>query len=116
MTDKNIDFASLEHIPCSPDTSPLAVSEAMKLLPNLSDEWSINDNGHLEMSLLVKDFNESMGLANNLSTIADNLGHYPVLVVSYSKLVIEIWSHQIGGMHKSDFILAARFDRALGKE
>jgi 4a-hydroxytetrahydrobiopterin dehydratase len=30
--------------------------------------------------------------------------------VSYSKLVIELWTHAIGGLSENDFILAAKID------
>ncbi|MDY6930169.1 MAG: 4a-hydroxytetrahydrobiopterin dehydratase, partial [Pseudomonadota bacterium] len=34
-------------------------------------------------------------------------------VLEYGKVVVSWWSHEIGGLHKNDFILAARTDAAF---
>jgi len=36
-----------------------------------------------------------------------------VVVLEYGKVAVSWWSHEIGGLHKNDFILAARTDAAF---
>ena len=38
--------------------------------------------------------------------------HHPDVMLSYGRVVIELWTHTVGGLSENDFICAARFDRA----
>ena len=100
-------------LPCQGGVAPMAMPEALDLLKNLDIAWSINSLGHLERIFLVKNFKEAINLARDLGDIAEEAKHHPDLLVSYGKLKVEIWTHKIDGLSKSDFILAAKFDQAL---
>lgn len=54
-----------------------------------------------------------MELANKISQLAEEEGHHPDLLVRYGELGIEIWTHKVGGLTESDFILAAKIDQLL---
>ena len=43
--------------------------------------------------------------------IAEEQSHHPDLHVSWGKCVVEIWTHKIQGLTKSDFYFAAKADR-----
>ncbi len=111
MSEK-IDFAG-ESCANADDALPMAVSEAIKLLPNLDEAWSISPAGHLERVFLVRNFKESLALANHLGRIAEAERHHPDLLISYGKLRAEIWTHKISGLTRADFVLAAKFDQAV---
>lgn len=91
----------------------MGTKEAQGLLANLHPGWALNSVGHLERTFLVKNFTKAMAIANVLGKIADSEGHHPDLLVTYGKLRVEIWTHKIGGLSKSDFVLAAKFDNAV---
>ncbi len=105
------DLAAEKCEPCQGGTPPMAINEALKILPSLNEAWALNSMGHLERVFLVKNFTEAMKLAVKLGTIADQAGHHPDLLVSYGKLKAEIWTHKIGGLSRADFVLAAKFDQ-----
>ncbi|MCA9508422.1 MAG: 4a-hydroxytetrahydrobiopterin dehydratase [Myxococcales bacterium] len=111
MENEKIDFASENVLVPQADDLPMTVSEAVKLLPHLEEGWSVNQAGHLEKVFLVKNFKASLDLANTLGKIAESVGYYPNLLVSYAKLRVEIWSTTIGGLSRADFILAAKIDQ-----
>lgn len=108
-----IDLAHETCLPCQGGVAPMPMPEALNLLKNLNIAWSINSLGHLERIFLVKNFKEALNLANKLGDTAEEAKHHPDLLVSYGKLKVEIWTHKIDGLTKSDFILAAKFDQAL---
>jgi 4a-hydroxytetrahydrobiopterin dehydratase len=116
MSHEKTELAKEECIPCQGGVPPLAISEAQKVLTKLHEGWSINAAGHLERVFLLKNFVESLALAVKLGGIAENAGHHPDLLVSYGKLRAEIWTHKIGGLTRSDFVLAAKFDEILKTE
>lgn len=94
----------------------MAMTEARKILDQLHVEWSINSLGHLERVFLVKNFSEALHLANRLGDIAIEQAHHPDFLVCYDKLKAEIWTHKVDGLTRADFVLAAKFDQAMGKE
>ena len=113
MSNEKIDFATEPCLPPEANELPMAPSEAIKLLPNLDEGWSVNLAGHLERVFLLKNFKSSLELANNLGRISEAVGHHPDLLVSYGKLRAEIWTHKISGLSRADFVLAAKFDLAV---
>lgn len=91
----------------------MVIEEAMKLLPNLNQAWSINSVGHLERVVLLKNFSQAVKLTVLIGEIADQQGHHPDLKVAYGKLGIEIWTHKINGLSRADFVLAAKLDEII---
>ena len=45
------------------------------------------------------------------ATLAEAEQHHPDLHVAWGKVRVEVWTHKIRGLHKNDFILAAKTDR-----
>ena len=115
MADNTIDLKHEKCIPCQGGTPPMPLNEATDLLKNLDEGWSINAAGHLERVILLKNFSQAIKLATRFGEIADSEGHHPDLLVSYGKLGVEIWTHKISGLSRSDFVLAAKFDEAMAK-
>ncbi len=59
----------------------------------------------------VRDFAAALDLANRIGELAEAENHHPRLVVEYGRLDVCWWTHTIGGVHKNDFIMAARTDQ-----
>jgi 4a-hydroxytetrahydrobiopterin dehydratase len=96
--------------PCGGGVPPMPMKEALLLLKELNQAWSINAVGHLERVFLMKDFLSALRLASQLGEMAEASSHHPDLLVSYGKLAVEIWTHKIDGLSRADFVLAAKFD------
>jgi 4a-hydroxytetrahydrobiopterin dehydratase len=107
------DLAKEQCVPCQGNEPPMALPEAKKILADLHEGWSINSSGHLERVFLLKNFVESLALANRLGEVAERAGHHPDLLVSYGQLRAEIWTHKISGLARADFVLAAKIDEAV---
>ena len=41
-------------------------------------------------------------------------GHHPALLTEWGKVTVTWWTHKIGGLHRNDFIMAARTDDTFG--
>jgi 4a-hydroxytetrahydrobiopterin dehydratase len=52
-----------------------------------------------------------MTFVNRVARVAEKEGHHPDLEVFYSRAVVTLWTHKIGGLSENDFILAAKIDR-----
>jgi 4a-hydroxytetrahydrobiopterin dehydratase len=99
-------------IDCSGETPKLSPPEAAQLLLELKD-WQINAQNRLQKSVKLKDFKQSLSLANRIGDIAEEEGHHPDLTVRWAELVITIWTHAVDGLTENDFILAAKIDEAV---
>jgi len=49
---------------------------------------------------------------NKVAEVAEEDGHHPDLhIAGYRNVLVELWTHAIGGFSENDFILAAKIDR-----
>ncbi|MBZ0329248.1 4a-hydroxytetrahydrobiopterin dehydratase [Halomonas sp. ANAO-440] len=90
------------------------VSEAEILLfkPEVP-EWRILErNGimQLERVFTFTDFQQALAFTNRVGNIAEAAGHHPALLTEWGRVTVTWWSHKIQGLHRNDFILAARTD------
>jgi 4a-hydroxytetrahydrobiopterin dehydratase len=99
-------------VPCKGGVPPLTSEEALKLLEELGQHWSINEQGHLYKEYKFNDFMSAVNLVNKIAKLSEEEGHHPNLTVSWGLCFVEIWTHKIDGLTESDFILAAKIDAA----
>jgi 4a-hydroxytetrahydrobiopterin dehydratase len=99
-------------VPCRGGVPPLAPDRIQVLLGALDPAWQINTAGHLERRFAFADFAGAMAFAGRVGEIADTEQHHPDLYVAWGTCRVEIWTHKISGLTESDFILAAKADRA----
>jgi 4a-hydroxytetrahydrobiopterin dehydratase len=107
------DLAKLSCVPCSGSSPAVPESEWPALLEQLTD-WLIRKEDGVAMltrTFKLDNFVAAVDLANRIGGLAEEAGHHPRLVVEYGRLQVSWWTHAIGGLHKNDFIMAARTDR-----
>ena len=101
-------------VPCRGGIPPLTEKEYEPLLAELGDEWEVIDTHHLEKTILLINFAEALTFTNQVGSIAEKEGHHPDIELGWGRVKIIIWTHKIGGLSESDFILAAKIS-AIGK-
>jgi len=99
-------------VPCRGGTPPLAADDADRLLRQLRGEWRINEFGHLAVRYGFANFVQAMEFANKVAEIAESEQHHPDITVRWGACEVEIWTHKIDGLTESDFVLAAKIERA----
>lgn len=57
-------------------------------------------------------FRAALDFANRVGDLADAADHHPELVVEWGRARVRWWTHTIGGLHRNDFIMAARTSSA----
>ncbi|AIC16053.1 putative pterin-4-alpha-carbinolamine dehydratase [Nitrososphaera viennensis EN76] len=60
-----------------------------------------------------KNFAEALSFTNKVGALAEEQGHHPALLTEWGKVTVTWWTHAIGGLHKNDFIMAAKTDKLL---
>ncbi|WP_296244520.1 MULTISPECIES: 4a-hydroxytetrahydrobiopterin dehydratase [unclassified Psychrobacter] len=92
-------------------------TEARELLKQIPDWSLIEVDGiqQLQRQYKFKNFVTAMAFANELADIAEAEGHHPGILVEWGKVTVNWWSHSIKGLHRNDFIMAAKTDNLLDK-
>jgi len=108
------DLAEQTCVPCRGGVPPMEAQEAERLLARLDDGWDVVEVHHLQRSYEFPDFAEALDFVNAIGRIAEEQGHHPDVHLSWGRVGVEIWTHKIDGLTESDFVLAAKFDRAYG--
>ena len=98
--------------PCRGGTPPMRPEEARNLLAELGSSWSLNQAGHLTCEYSFPDFAQALRFANVVGDLAEQEGHHPDLHVTWGKCGVEIWTHKVQGLTRSDFVLAAKVERS----
>ena len=97
---------------CTIDAPLVSDSEAKNLLSEL-DGWVIESGSGINQ--LVKtykfsNYTESVNFSNKVADLAVSEDHHPKIVLEYGSVEVSWWSHKIKGLHKNDFICAAKTD------
>ena len=92
-------------------------TEARELLTQIPDWSLIEVDGirQLQRQYKFKNFVAAMAFANELADIAEAEGHHPSILVEWGKATVTWWSHSIKGLHRNDFVMAAKTDSLLGE-
>ena len=97
---------------CTIDAPLVTNSEAKDLILEL-DGWAIdNDSGinKLVKTYKFSNYAESVKFSNKVAELAENEDHHPKIILEYGCVEVLWWSHKIKGLHKNDFICAAKTD------
>ncbi|QOR38622.1 4a-hydroxytetrahydrobiopterin dehydratase [Billgrantia diversa] len=98
---------------CSWDASHLSDAEIETLKADIP-EWSVMEREgvkQLERMFKFRNFKQALAFTNRVGDIAEEVGHHPALLTEWGKVTVTWWSHEMKGLHKNDFILAARTDK-----
>ena len=93
--------------------APLATeSEKTQWLNELSDWQIITLDGieQLTKTYTFKDFVSALEFSNQVGELAESQGHHPAITTEWGKVNIRWWTHKIKGLHKNDFVCAAKTD------
>jgi len=100
-------------VACRGGVPPLTDDEIRPLSAEVP-EWivrQVDGVKRLERTFKFPDFKEAMAFAVRVGELAEAEQHHPDLHVAWGKVRIEVWTHKIRGLHRNDFILAAKTDR-----
>ena len=101
--------------PCRGGMPPLTDAEINQYYTQLQS-WSVVEKDgikRLEKSFKFKDFAEALAFTNRVGEIAEKQGHHPDILTEWGKVTISWWTHKIKGLHRNDFIMAAKTDELI---
>lgn len=102
---------------CSAD-SPLATKdERENFFPQIPD-WSLVERDgveRLERVFTFSSYADAVEFTNRVAALAEEEAHHPALLLEWGRVTVSWWTHKIRGLHRNDFILAARTDEVFSR-
>ncbi|MFI5044848.1 MAG: 4a-hydroxytetrahydrobiopterin dehydratase [Acidimicrobiales bacterium] len=87
-------------------------SELAQAVAGLS-EWEVVD-GSLHREFTFGDFECAFGFMASVATAAEKMDHHPDWSNSYNKVVVDLATHDAGGITELDVALATRMNEIHG--
>ena len=89
------------------------MEEIAELRPHIPG-WELVERDsvpHLERAFRFPDFAGALAFTNRVGALAEEEGHHPALLTEWGRVTVTWWTHKIRGLHRNDFIMAAKTDR-----
>ncbi|HKD65255.1 MAG TPA: 4a-hydroxytetrahydrobiopterin dehydratase [Candidatus Binataceae bacterium] len=98
--------------------SPRVTEAEMKQLGAEIPDWTVaepNAVPKLERVFKFANFADALAFTNRVGALAEEQGHHPALLTEWGRVKVSWWTHKIRGLHRNDFIMAAKTDLAAGE-
>jgi 4a-hydroxytetrahydrobiopterin dehydratase len=85
------------------------------LLPQIPG-WTVETKD--EIPRLVRafkfpDISSALAFSNRVGDIAEDEQHQPAILTEWGGVTVSWWTHKIRGLHRNDFIMAAKTDEVF---
>ena len=99
---------------CQIDAPKVPQDQIQILLSEIND-WVLIEKpiNKIQKVFRFKSYKDSLDFSNKVASLADDEDHHPQIVLEWGKVTVIWWSHKIEGLHKNDFICAAKTDKLL---
>jgi 4a-hydroxytetrahydrobiopterin dehydratase len=99
-------------VACRADSPRVTEAEIVEFRPQVPDWQLLARNGisQLERVYTFRNFAEALAFTNRVGELAEAEGHHPDILTQWGKVTVTWWTHKIKGLHRNDFIMAAKTD------
>lgn len=111
------ELSQLKCVACRGGDPSLTEAEIAELLPQVP-EWNLvarDDIPRLQRIFKFKNYAQSLDFTNKVAAIAEEEDHHPLIVLEWGRVTVQWWTHVVKGLHKNDFIMAAKTDEILAR-
>lgn len=115
MKNDSTDLSQKSCEACRADAPKVSDTELARLIKQIPD-WSpivCDDVLQLQRIFLFKEYPAAIAFTNSIAELAEQEGHHPAIRIEWGKVTVTWWSHKIRGLHRNDFIMAAKTDWAF---
>jgi 4a-hydroxytetrahydrobiopterin dehydratase len=99
-------------VPCRGGDPTLTAAEIAELRPQVPDWQVVRREGvkRLERVFEFPNFARALKFTNAVGALAEEQGHHPTILTEWGRVTVTWWTHKIRGLHRNDFIMAAKTD------
>jgi len=105
-------LTEMKCVPCRGGEPTVTEAEIAELHPQVAQWQIVERNGikRLERVFKFRNFVQALAFTNKVGDLAEEEGHHPALLTEWGKVTVTWWTHKIKGLHRNDFIMAAKTD------
>ena len=110
------ELTQMKCVACRRDAPRVTDAEIAEYLPQ-TPQWEIVERENikrLERAFKFDDFPQALSFTNKVGELAEAEGHHPALLTEWGRVTVTWWTHKIRGLHRNDFIAAAKTDQLYG--
>jgi 4a-hydroxytetrahydrobiopterin dehydratase len=81
-------------------------------------EWDlveVDGVSRLRRDFEFPDFAAALAFTNLVGALAEAEGHHPALLTEWGRVTVSWWTHKIRGLHRNDFVMAAKTDEVASR-
>jgi 4a-hydroxytetrahydrobiopterin dehydratase len=110
------DLSNMQCVACRKGEPTVTEAEMAALRPQIPDWQVVERDGipRLERVFSFPNFAQALAFTDRVGALAEAEGHHPALLTEWGRVTVTWWTHKIGGLHRNDFIMAAKTDRLAG--
>jgi 4a-hydroxytetrahydrobiopterin dehydratase len=93
----------------SPRVTEAEIAEFRREIPN----WELLERdgiARLQRQFPFPNFAEALAFTNRVGALSEEEGHHPALLTEWGRVTVTWWTHKIRGLHRNDFVMAAKTD------
>ena len=106
-------LVSMRCVACRRDAPRVTAEEIAAFQPQVP-AWQIVERDaipRLERQFTFANFAEALAFTQQVGALAEAEAHHPALLTEWGKVTATWWTHKIRGLHRNDFIMAAKTDQ-----
>ncbi len=106
------DLINEKCVPCRTGAPALIESEIAGLSPQIPQWQVVMREGvrRLERAYQFANFADALAFTIQVGDLAESEDHHPAILTEWGKVTVAWWTHSIRGLHRNDFIMAAKTD------
>jgi len=105
-------LTQMKCVACREGEPTVTDAEIAEFQPQVSD-WEMSEADGIKRLRRVfsfDDFAQALEFTNKVGELAEDEGHHPALLTEWGRTTVIWWTHKIRGIHRNDFIMAAKTD------
>jgi len=105
-------LTQMKCVACRKDAPTVTDAEIAEFHPQVSDWEIVELDGikRLRRVFSLDDFAQALEFTNKVGELAEEEGHHPALLTEWGRTTVTWWTHKIKGLHRNDFVMAAKTD------
>jgi 4a-hydroxytetrahydrobiopterin dehydratase len=102
----------MQCVACRADSPHVTEEEIAEFQPQVPEWQLVERDGikRLERVFKLRNFAQALAFTNRVGELAEEQGHHPALLTEWGRVTVTWWTHKIKGLHRNDFIMAAKTD------
>lgn len=106
------ELSRLKCVACRGGDPSLTDAEIAEFQPLVADWHIVEKDGvkRLERVFKLKNYAGALKFTNQIAAVAEEEDHHPLIVLEWGRVTVQWWTHIVKGLHKNDFIMAAKTD------